>query len=53
MLAIVKLVGAMLATAAGLIGAELMMLHAAAGWIAIGLAAAIWTAAMYHLIQRD
>ena len=53
MLAIVKMIAAAMATAAGMIGAELMMLHAAVGWIAIGLAAVAWTIAMYHLIQRD
>lgn len=53
MLTSIKLVSAALATASGVIAAEIAMTYPAAGWIFVGLAALLWTAAMYRLIITE
>ena len=53
MLTAIKLASALLATTAGVIGAEIMLTDPAAGWTIVALVAALWTYCMYQLVRSS
>ncbi len=53
MLTAIKLASALLATTAGVIGAEIMLTDPAAGWTIVAMVAALWTYSMYMLIRNS